>query len=552
MFLERYMLDVETSKVLKKTSYNKNTKEIADKIMKNEFHFLKGLETVKFKEGIDWNYQHKNSPNTYQLYLQSLDVVSHLCNNYEETQEIKYLKKAYDLIIDWIKYDKKSEQKNRFRWYDHTVASRSLNIVYFCSLSRDKVKINKKIIYQYLLKHGNFLFNDENYPQNNHGVMVDRGLISISLLLGNHKHSKMWLEKSLFRLRMAYYRDFSYKGTHLENSPDYHSMVRNLFNTTEDFLQKNGMTLGEDICKKLELTNKYMQIIIKPDSTIPLIGDTSLSRVSVKKNFAPFVDTEAGIAILQRKNKENLDKSTWISFISGYGSKTHKHLDDLSFNLFYMGKDIFVDSGKYNYVKNDEIRQYITSPLGHNTIAVKGMEYYITEPIKSNEKIRITDFTCNSYYDVVKGINYAYKGIKIKRTLVFYKPSTLIIFDEIKSEHEKEFLQIFNLGKHIDLLDVDNELIRFKSEEVDISIKQVLGGCSLKTFKGDRNVPRAVMSERFGQLIDIPQLEFSKKGKSVKFLTVIQMGDNTADVYFNDKNNLLEIKDGQVKLNIPL
>src|SRR5690606_612584 len=129
------------------------------------------------------------------------------------------------------------------------------------------------------------LYQDSIYPKNNHGIMMDRALISLHLVLLKHPKSALWLEKGISRIREAFHRDFSYKGVHLENSPDYHSMVMKMFVKIEEFLSKNNLTLGNDIVKRIELTKEYMKYIVKPDNTVPLIGDTSLSRVSIQKNF---------------------------------------------------------------------------------------------------------------------------------------------------------------------------------------------------------------------------------------------------------------------------
>ena len=45
---------------------------------------------------------------------------------------------------------------------------------------------------------------------------------------------------------------------------------------------------------------------------------------------------------------------------------THKHVDDLSFELFEFGRMIFIDSGIYSYTR-DSMRSYVLGPLAHNT-----------------------------------------------------------------------------------------------------------------------------------------------------------------------------------------
>lgn len=541
---------------IKKTTYNENTDEIVNKLFKGEFFFFNGLETAHFNKKIDWNYQHHQSPNTYQVYLQSIDIISHLCNYYEKKDDIKALKKAYKILLDWVKYNKKDET-NPMKWRDHPTASRALNIIYLFNVSRNTIKIDEKLIYNLLEEHAEFLYNDKNYNKNNHGIMVDRALIFISLVLSTHPKSQQWQDKAFSRLREAFNRDFSYKGVHLENSPDYHSIVRRLFRSTEDSLQKNNLTLGKEITERLALTEKYFQLILKPNKGLPAIGDTTASIMKSAKLYDPpfFVDEEAGIAILQDKDESSPLNSTWISFISGYGRKTHKHRDDLSFNLYYKGNDIFVDSGKYNYVRKDKYRKYIVSPFAHNTVAIEGMDYKLLDPLKGRDIIKITGYTSNPIFDMVKGINNAYTDTKIERTLLFFKPDILIIFDKMESELERNFKQIFNLAHTSEILSKSNDLAKIKAGEETIDIVQVLGADNIESFAGDRETPRAILSERFGKLIDNAQLEFSKKGMEVHYLTVIKMGANNNrlnDISFDRTSQILDIEIDDKKLSLPL
>src|SRR5699024_4387573 len=198
-------------------------------------------------------------------------------------------------------------------------------------------------------------------------------------------------------------RDFSYKGVHLENSPDYHSLVQRLFLSIEKFLKANHLSLGNDLTDRMEDIARYFQYAVKPDQKVPLIGDTSTaSKMKTKKLFESFVDEEAGIAYLQQKNEKNAVKSTWISFICGYGSSTHKHKDDLSFTLYYNGNDIFVDSGKYNNSPREKTKQYMLSSFSHNTLAIEGKTYEIKEPQENRNKLKITGYYTTPLYDRIK------------------------------------------------------------------------------------------------------------------------------------------------------
>jgi len=369
-------------------------------------------------------------------------------------------------------------------------------------------------------------------------------LILLAIVLASHKKAQKWESKALLRIEKAFYRDFSDKGTHLENSPEYHNMVMTLFINTEQFLKKNNLTLGEKFEKRLELAKNYFQYLAKPDKTLPLLGDSNSSvKFRDVKKYDNFIDTQAGIVIFQHLNENDSNLSLWISFICGYGSKTHKHHDDLSFNLFWRGRDIFIDSGKYNYDKKDKYRSYVVSPLAHNTVTIEGLTYQLGSPRNAEKNITITDFISNSNYDLVKGKNMNYKGKEVYRTLIFLKPNVIVIFDKILSNSEVKGLQIFNLAVGAEITEVANKSVNIESGEDTVEILSLLDIDDIKTYYGDRETPRGVISQKFASLTDISQVEISKRGRNLEFLTMIKLGVSVMpEVDYNQKLSELRIK----------
>ena len=538
---------IDPDNLIKTSTPDDGTLKKADGILINDFFLMNSLEVISFGKTIDWNYNHPNSANTYRLYIQCLNVISHLCDAYIQTKDKKYLYKAYSILLDWILFIKTDQERNRFKWVDHSVANRVMNIIYFYNLAKDEIDINDSIIVEILIEHGSFLEDDKNYVQNNHGIMVDRSIMLLSIFMEGYSRSKHWFQKGKLRISNAVYRDFSAGGVHLENSPSYHLMTRKMFKQVEEFLKKNNLTLGKEIRQKLLQSNDYLKYIVKPDQEIPIIGDSTKGKVTwMKKSYESFFDQQAGISILQSKGEGlNGGESTWLSFISGYGSKTHKHRDDLSISLFYNGSDILVDSGRYNYDSKDRIRQYFLSPQAHSTISISDKDYVIEEPFKNRNKIKTTTFMSNQIYDFVKGINYAYEASKLSRSVVFFKPDIIVIHDKIMNEMEEEVQQIFNLSPKAEIHTVNKNHLSLSVEDKNVELKQLLDVDCVSIHTGDRETPRAVISEEFGKLTDNTQAIFNKNGKDVEFVTVITLGaGNTKldDIKFDSKGSVLTIR----------
>ena len=523
------------------------TLKSANKILNNNIVLMESLEVLKFSNKINWNYEHHNSANTYKLYIQCLNFISTLTDAYLETKEKVYLLKAYEILLSWIVYIKTDNNYNKFKWVDHTVSNRVINIIYFLNVVEESndIEIELDILGKILIEHGRFLENDKHYRPNNHGIMMDRAIILLSVYMAPYPSSNRWFSKGEIRLLNALYRDLSYKGVHLENSPSYHLVARRMFKEIKKFLEDNKVKVKTEIIDRINLMESYLTYIIKPDNSLPIIGDTQLSYLeNINKNFSSFIDTHAGIAILQKEHEPVLD-STWISFVCGYGSQTHKHKDDLSITLYHNGEDILQDSGRYNYDRKDKIRQYLLSPNAHSTVTISGKTYEISNPEKNKEKIQITDFLSSKELDIVKGRNYAYENSEIERKIAFLKNENIIILlDTIKNQTEEVVNQIFNLDNNVK---VRNEKSTFTlvTDRNEINIKQHYNDLTnlTKIIKPSKEPPQSLISKRFGKVENTSQLVYEQKEKEVTFLTSIDLNYKSKrelKLKFNSDKSIIE------------
>src|SRR5699024_10311664 len=131
-------------------------------------------------------------------------------------------------ILSWFNFNKKEENSNNFLWNEHAVSARIRKIIDFQN-PRTNVKLSKRIYKKLLEMHCDYLYNDKNYKNNNHGIMMDESLIIASIHISNKDLREIYLNKAFLRIKVALYRDFTRKGVHLENSPEYHLLVLKLF-----------------------------------------------------------------------------------------------------------------------------------------------------------------------------------------------------------------------------------------------------------------------------------------------------------------------------------
>lgn len=153
------------------------------------------------------------------------------------------------------------------------------------------------------------------------------------------------------------------------------------------------------------------------------------------------------------RNHANGDGAIWCSFRAGYSSKTHKHADDCSFQLYALGQDIFVDSGMYNYMTGNVYRDYMVSSKAHNSIIVDGNSYSVTA--ENSSKTGILKTAQTDEYDEILGFLDMYDGVSIDRHFYNFK-GTIVLHDDIQSKEIHNYEQLFHLYPGIRILEQSN------------------------------------------------------------------------------------------------
>lgn len=542
----------ENNKEIKVTKFNvlrlvksrKDSTLMADKALRNEIIPFPSFDSVLFDSNYFYTDKSKTYGASYQLYIQSLRIAAVLLLKYEKSKNIRYLYKAEELIYSWITYVSEGTEEPMV-WYDHPTSNRVQVLIHYLYLIKDtKEEIDYSLFRSILNKHGEVLGNDDIYINNNHGLMMDKSL----MLLGNVLDDENFFVKGYYRSIDTFWYSFSSKGTHLENSPNYHNMVVRMYEQLQKYLVNNNQSYNETILNNLKLANNYLNIIMKPDSMLPPIGDSDHTLWKANKSYENFYDEEAGIAVLQF----NDIKSFYVNFICGYSSRTHKHKDDLSINLNYNGEDFITDSGKYNYNGKDPIRNYIISPAAHSSFQLKKFNYDIKHSNRFNRKITMNGFNFTDNVSLVKGMHGDYKDTDIvlnREVIQINKLPIVILYDFIENEdgNKYNFIQNFNLSDNIEAK-YSRKLCRLNGQKENLIIKQLLKTDKPEVILGDEKTPIAVNATGFSKVIETSQVKYHKStAKRDVFLTAIYDDSIINEVKLLNLDQTLELKiDGNI------
>lgn len=478
-----------------------------------------GLDSIPFKNKIDWNYQHRVSSNTYKLYLHTLHFIRTLVFGYINLGDNKYQIKAQEYLMDWIENNYKILNNTEKVWYDHTVSSRIQNIIYFQMNVDDQYKIDNELFSELVKYHLDFLMNPQNYNESNHGLMVDAAIIKIAMIIEDENQKNYYISFAKSRVEKAILRDYSYLNMHLENSPSYHRMVTNMLFDINELLTKAETPLADKYIKKLEKSESLLGVMVSYNGELPMIGDTPHVKTNFKKQHDDFVDYEAGIAILNNEKAE----STLI-FNNGFQNYGHKHYDDLSFMLSIKKEPIITDSGRFNYSSKHPTRKYIISPKAHSALIVKNKSY----KLQDKDMIKLSSYMNFGNYKYISGIHEAYNRIKIKRVILIFNGVDTIVIDSARSTLKNDYIQNFILHQNLQVNKInDKEYNLITPKKHEYILKTHRPNTIIEKYYGKKN--NAIISEKFSEIIETNRLEIKQTKDKALFITSILDKESTLE-----------------------
>jgi hypothetical protein len=547
------------TQLVKRVNLNKSqAKEAKEYIINNKIYVWDLWEPIPYKDSIDWTINPYNNKSWY-LYFQSLRMVGFLAQDYKYSKDPLNISKAKEIIYAWHKtYNKdffpdEDTKLSKKVWNDHAVANRVLNLMhaYFTFEKEESLRFKiKEILYH----HGVWLADQKNYTQGNHAVMIDRALLQLSQLF-RFPESYQWEDLAKLRLKNIFDKEVTKEGAATENSAGYHFYVLDLLIDCVNLFEVYNIDYSEDWTEMISKMISFGDQMLKPDNTIPTIGDTYKSKYAfdifdkyadsayiysssfTKKgenlNIRNKVYPKSGYAFF-KENPKQLDSSsfvnrTYLSFINTNLSPVHKHNDFLSIILTSNKEDLIIDAGHLGYEK-DSITSYIRSTFAHSVLTINNKDFNFKEI--SSDQVLISDFEVNEDYSYVKGTLKVDEFTTINRSLYFLEPNQILMFDELDTKKQlKSFNQIFNLGNSFTSLEqVSIGKVKLKFETNNLIIEQLnsIEKINFKLFNSDfeKGNFRGIRADGYGKVKDGQILKFdldvdNNKTSKSSFVTLL-------------------------------
>ncbi len=404
---------------------------LADSFCRHEFDLL-GSGVFSFGASINWQLDFSNNCRWSSETLSSLiqtktgDVklpwelsrfhhVTTLSLAYLITKNDKYLDELFFQIDDWIDHNPVGYGVNWVCTMD--VSIRAVNLLVSSALLHSPLCLpkNKKIaqkLVSSLWKHAHFIVSHLEWlgPKAdagaNHLLFDLTGLLSLGSFFKDTIKGDKWFNFALKELEVQMQRQVLSDGVHFERSISYHYFCLEAFLWCGSLVKKQNLPFNKLYYKHLQKMKLFANMAIKPNGSIPLIGDnddghlirTGLEKITHNKwltneNLEFSIDRFLLDGTINPKSSNNSlsiksctfsqggfhflkNGSTFVSIRAGslaYAG-THAHNDQLSFELTLNGIDIFVDRGTFVYKSAPKQRNQYRSTAAHNVLQMNDSE----------------------------------------------------------------------------------------------------------------------------------------------------------------------------------
>jgi hypothetical protein len=337
-----------------------------------------------------------------------------------------------------------------------------------------------------LCQHGRYLEHNLSvyFSPNTHLLGEAVALHALGIALPEFPRAERWKKTGADIVRREMVRQVRDDGSHFEQSSYYHVYALDLL-----LLHQILADAGEDFRTKLRGMADYLDALMGPTRTLPLIGDDDGGRV-----FHPYGRcdrfgraTLATCALLFKETKwayeegdiheqalwwlggslgeqpryaggertqyeSRLFRHSGIAVLKsdsvqvlvdagpfGAGNGGHSHSDTLSLVIRTATEDVLVDSGTYTYVADPIQRDWFRGSAAHNTIRINGKDQAMPAgPFRWLKKpvVDILEWSSTARHDLISATcrSHSFGGdVKFihRRTVLLIRPNLLIVCDTI-------------------------------------------------------------------------------------------------------------------------
>jgi hypothetical protein len=317
-------------------------------------------------------------PSDLQLFFGGFIVPDFLLAAYETTGREEFYNAARDTILAWGRYEQSARLPKGYLWNDHAIAARVRVLAEFWRTTRQRPDFRPdegRPILQQAARYLELLSDPGQFQfASNHGLMQNLGLLHLLVAFPTLPESDRYLRLALDRLdgQLRFLIDDA--GVFRENSAGYQPFDLELLGMILRSMTLLGVPVPEEWSSKYEHGLTFLDIMERPDGTLPSIGDTDGAPRSRVLRVTK-VDAKGRSAALVDRGPPRPQRSSAVFPAAGYGiqwdglaqwpdparlsqtvvtwtrppAPSHKHADELSLHVWKNGVSWLTAVGYWPY-----------------------------------------------------------------------------------------------------------------------------------------------------------------------------------------------------------
>ena len=415
-------------------------------------------------------------------------------------------------------------------------------------------------------------------------TMESTALFQLGVMFPEFKQAADWQRLAYRRVTHEVRYQFDHTGVHMERTPVYHLVAAGAFLQAYRIATLNGIPVPPYMLPILEKSAEYLMLLVKPDLTLPMIGDADrdalldrrsdpalyegmnlttdprdlnelraffrvMAELTGRQDFLWFATCRREGAPPEQRNYTLPDPGFHV-FRTGWGerdsyvlvtgtqlergeSASHSHYDAAHLELQVAGEDVLIDTGRFIYGNCawKDWRDYFYSSQAHNTI---GIDDHIMGAVPdTNPRTRCLRTFCHRFepgaeVDLVEvshnGYAFMDEPVFHLRRVLWFKPGVWLVDDVLTGLGRHAYHLSFNFPPRRLAADTRTSgSYIYTGEQVKIAIMPLLrDGLSSRVLEGSTAPKGGWVSYGYAVKAPAPQLIYTQVGATpARFLTAI-------------------------------
>ncbi|HSJ16697.1 MAG TPA: heparinase II/III family protein [Solirubrobacterales bacterium] len=486
------------------------------------FHF-----ETRLKPPVNWKDLDPFKSRSFRQNLHGLTWIDTLLYAYKRTGDETMLRRARDLALDWIESNPRRFRPGRhgFAWHAKSAADRATYLGFLARTAACKGLLNPeqaRVMVRSLRAHAEYLADAGEHQVSNFGLFQDLGLLILSRYVSYEKQAAKWRQLALRRFPETLRGRLSSEDVWLEHSTQYQFLAIRLL---RDFIKYTPGKPNPELRPTLAAMKAAANWFVKPGGQYALLGDTQIgsapdwgyNSAADPRGLKPF--TESGFAMVR-------DGGSYLATTSGFFNLTHKHADELDFDLVDHGVQVVNGPGNYGYDRYAEFRDYQLSSQAHSVLVVDGQSFPLDLAKTHGSAIRATGQGAGWYAIEATNPLVADLGVAHSRLFLYRPGSTLAVVDRVRADAPHRYERYFQLGADIEATALNRGMLRLGGPNFAGGLHDAAAGAgeALRLMVRGRRTPlQGFVFPGFRQLVPRWSVDFATHAADADYIATFSL-----------------------------